>query len=70
MYVSGSRPEEFLTLSNRDIIIDTKGAVFILRGKTGERLVRIIAYVKSLQQRLEIQPLRKQKDVLYGLVKL
>jgi hypothetical protein len=39
MYESGARPEEFLTLSNKDILIDTKGAILILRGKTGERRV-------------------------------
>ena len=37
MYESGARPEEFLRLTNSDIRIDSKGAVFILRGKTGER---------------------------------
>jgi len=62
MYESGARPEEFLTLSNRDIMIDTKGVVFILRGKTGERRVRIIAYAKLLQQWLEIHPLRQQNE--------
>jgi len=36
MYESGARPEEFLVLQNTDIKIDTKGAIFILRGKTGE----------------------------------
>jgi len=62
IYESGARPEEFLTLSNRDIMIDTKGVVFILRGKTGERRVRIIAYAKLLQQWLEIHPLRQQNE--------
>jgi site-specific recombinase XerD len=31
MYESGARPEEFLRLTNSDIKIDSKGAVFILR---------------------------------------
>ncbi len=62
MFESGSRPEEFLCLSNKDILIDTKGAVFILRGKTGERRVRIIAYVSLLQQWLEIHPLKNQNE--------
>jgi len=62
MYESGARPEEFLTLSNKDIMIDTIGVVFILRGKTGERRVRIIAYAKLLQQWLEIHPLKQQSE--------
>jgi hypothetical protein len=44
MYESGARPEAFLRLINSDIRIDSKGAVFVLRGKTGERRVRIIAF--------------------------
>jgi site-specific recombinase XerD len=58
MYESGARPEEFLRLTNTDITIDTKGAIFILRGKTGERRVRIIAFTSLLKQWLEIHPLR------------
>jgi site-specific recombinase XerD len=60
MYESGARPEEFLRLNNTDIRIDSKGAVFILRGKTGERRVRIISFSKLLQQWLEIHPLNYQ----------
>jgi site-specific recombinase XerD len=37
MYESGARPEEFLRLTNLDLKVDSKGAVFMLRGKTGER---------------------------------
>jgi site-specific recombinase XerD len=58
MYESGARPEEFLRLTNSDIGIDSKGAVFILRGKTGERRVRIIAFTKLLQQWMNIHPLK------------
>jgi integrase len=57
MYESGARPEE-LRLTNTDITIDTKGAIFILRGKTGERRVRIIAFTNLLRQWLEVHPLR------------
>ena len=60
MYESGARPEEFLRLTNSDIRIDSKGAVFILRGKTGERRVRIIAFTGLLQQWLHIHPLKHQ----------
>jgi integrase/recombinase XerD len=62
MYESGARPEEFLRLTNLDLKVDSKGAVFMLRGKTGERRVRIISFVKLLQQWLELNPLRGQKQ--------
>ena len=58
LYESGARPEEFLNLSNLEIKVDTKGAVFILRGKTGERRVRIIVFAKLLLQWLEVHPLK------------
>ena len=60
MYECGARPEEFLRLTNSDIRIDSKGAVFILRGKTGERRVRIIAFAKLLQQWINVHPLKHQ----------
>jgi integrase/recombinase XerD len=60
MYESGARPEEFLRLTNTDIRIDSRGAVLMLRGKTGERRVRIISFSKLLQQWLEVHPLRNQ----------
>jgi site-specific recombinase XerD len=62
MYESGARPEEFLRLTNLDTKVDSKGAVFMLRGKTGERRVRIISFVKLLQQWLELNPLRGQNQ--------
>jgi integrase/recombinase XerD len=58
MYESGARPEEFLRLTNLDITVDSKGAVFILRGKTGERRVRIISFTKLLEQWIQVHPLR------------
>jgi site-specific recombinase XerD len=62
MYESGARPEEFLRLTNSDIRLDSKGAVLILRGKTGERRVRIIAFTKLLQQWLNVHPLKHQNS--------
>lgn len=62
MYESGARPEEFLRLSNLDCKIDIHGAILILRGKTGERRVRIISFAKMLQQWLEVHPLKYQKQ--------
>jgi integrase/recombinase XerD len=61
MYESGARPEEFLNLTNTDIKIDEDGAIFILRGKTGERRVRIVSFVVLLQAWLGIHPLAKEK---------
>ncbi len=60
MYECGARPEEFLRLTNSDLKIDCNGIVLVLRGKTGERTVRIIAYAKLLQQWLAIHPLKDQ----------
>jgi integrase len=62
MYESGARPEEFLRLTNLDLKVDFKGAVFMLRGKTGERRVRIISFVKLLQQWLQLNPLKSQNQ--------
>jgi integrase/recombinase XerD len=62
LYESGSRPEEFLRLSNLDCKIDTNGAILILRGKTGERRIRIVSFAKLLQQWLDVHPLKHQKQ--------
>jgi len=58
MYESGARPEEFLRLTNTDTRFDSNGAVLMLRGKTGERRVRIIAFAALLQQWIDVHPLR------------
>ena len=60
IYESGARPEEFLNLQNTDINIDSKGAVLILRGKTGERRIGVVSFAKYLEQWLEIHPLKIQ----------
>jgi site-specific recombinase XerD len=60
MYETGARPEEILNLQNTDIDINSKGAVFILRGKTVERRVLTVSFVKYLEQWLEVHPLRLQ----------
>lgn len=57
MYESGARPEEFLRLTNNDILFDTDGAILFLRGKTRERRVRIISFAKLLQQWLDVHSL-------------
>ena len=60
MYETGARPEEFLNLQNTDIDINSNGAAFILRGKTVERRVLTVSFVKYLEQWLEVHPLRSQ----------
>ena len=62
MYESGARPEEFLRLTNLDIKLDTNGAILFLRGKTGERRVRIVSFAKLLQQWLDIHPLKGKHE--------
>jgi integrase/recombinase XerD len=62
MYESGARPEEFMRLTNIDIKFDKNGSIFFLRGKTGERRVRIVSFAKLLQQWLEIHPLNYQSQ--------
>ncbi len=62
LYESGSRPEEYLRLSNLDCKIDTNGAILILRGKTGERRIRIVSFAKLLQQWLDVHPLKYHKQ--------
>ncbi|HEY6588377.1 MAG TPA: tyrosine-type recombinase/integrase, partial [Nitrososphaeraceae archaeon] len=62
LYETGARPEEFLRLTNLDIKIDTNGAVFILRGKTGERRIRIVSFAPLLQQWLSITPLKHENQ--------
>lgn len=65
MYESGARPEEFLRLTNMDIRFDSNGGVLMLRGKTGERRVRIIAFAALLEQWIEVHPFRS--DNIYPL---
>ena len=67
MYESGARPEEFLRLTNIDIKIDTNGAILFLRGKTGERRVRIVSFAKLLHQWLEIHPLKDNHQFPIGV---
>jgi integrase/recombinase XerD len=61
-YEAGCRPEEGLRLTNLDVKLDTNGAILFLRGKTGERRVRIVSFAKLLQQWLDIHPLKHQKQ--------
>jgi integrase/recombinase XerD len=62
LYESGARPEEFLRITNRDIRIDKNGVILMLRGKTGERRVRIVTFSKLLQQWLDVHPLKDNSN--------
>lgn len=44
LYESGCRISELLTLIVKDVIFDDNGAILKVRGKTGERRIRILAY--------------------------
>lgn len=61
-YETGARPEELLNIRIRDILFDSKGARIILRGKTGERVTRVIAYAALLREWLSIHPFRNDPD--------
>ncbi len=47
-----------LNIRLKDILFDSKGAKVILRGKTVERVTRVIAYVSLLKQWLSIHPFK------------
>lgn len=59
-YECGGRPEEFLNLTNQDLLYDIKGIRVILRGKTGERAIRLAVYGSLLQQWLDIHPRKNE----------
>jgi integrase/recombinase XerD len=61
-YESGARAGELLSLRLRDVMIDRYGAVILVKGKTGERRIRLIQSVPDLQLWLNIHPLRLDRD--------
>ena len=56
LYESGARAGELLSLRLRDVELDKYGAVIRVRGKTGERRIRIVAAVPDLQLWLNMHP--------------
>lgn len=66
-YETGARPEELLSLRLRDIAFDQYGSTLILREKTGERRVRMIAYAPLLREWLSIHPFRNDKTAYLWL---
>ena len=59
---SGGRISEVLTLRIKNISFDNVGAIFILRGKTGERICRVINAVPYLQAWLRHHPEKDNPD--------
>jgi integrase len=66
-YETGARPEELLNIRIKDIMFDNKGAKVILRGKTVERVTRVIAYLPLLKQWLSIHPFRNDPNAYLWL---
>ncbi len=66
-YETGARPEELLNIKVKDILFDSKGAKVILRGKTVERVTRVIAYVSLLRQWLSIYPFKDDPNAYLWL---
>jgi len=66
-YETGARPEELLNIKVKDILFDSKGARVILRGKTVERVTRVIAYVSLLRQWLSVHPYKDDPNAYLWL---
>jgi integrase len=66
-YETGARPEELLNIRIKDIMFDSKGAKVILRGKTVERVTRVIAYVPLLKQWLSVHPFKNDPNACLWL---
>jgi len=66
-YETGARPEELLNIRIKDIMFDSKEAKVILRGKTVERVTRVIAYVTLLKQWLTVHPFKHELNAYLWL---
>jgi integrase len=56
---SGARPGEVLTMKIRSVTFDEYGAVIVVRGKKGERRIRLVASAPYLAAWLDIHPERQ-----------
>jgi integrase len=61
-YESGARAGELLSLRLRDVEFDRYGAVVVVKGKTGERRIRLVESVPDLQLWLNIHPQREDPE--------
>ena len=59
---SGARPGEILGMRIRSVAFDQYGAVIIVKGKTGERRIRLITSAPLLATWLENHPKRNDQD--------
>ena len=59
-FEAGLRATELLLLDVGDVAFDERGARIKVRGKTGERIVRLIASVTLLSQYIQTHPLRAE----------
>jgi len=66
-YESGCRVGELLTLKMKQISFDDYGAILLVRGKTGDRRVRIIASAPALSSWLENHPDRENPEAYVWL---
>jgi len=62
LYEGGFRIAELATARVKDVIIDTQGAILLVRGKTGLRRVRLVTSTPYLTQWLNAHPLRDNRD--------
>lgn len=61
-YESGARAGEILSLRIRDVEPDRYGAIVMVKGKTGERRIRLVQAVPDLQLWLNIHPLKQDRE--------
>ncbi|GIU71942.1 MAG: hypothetical protein KatS3mg003_1421 [Candidatus Nitrosocaldaceae archaeon] len=66
-YETGARPEELLNIKLKDILFDRLGAKIIVRGKTGERITRVVVYVSLLKEWLNIHPYKNDREAYLWL---
>jgi len=62
LYESGCRLREFLGMDIGHLTFDERGIVLAVKGKTGERRIRLIRSVPYLTKWLENHPERERKD--------
>jgi len=62
LYESGCRAGEFVGMCIKDIEFDDYGAKVKVKGKTGERIIRLINSVPYLKQWLKCHPLKNNPD--------
>ncbi len=56
LYESGARRGEFMNLRIRDVVSDDYGAVIKVKGKTGERRIRLVSSVPYLLRYIDVHP--------------